>query len=277
MSLAAETVRRAPRGSDGPAQHPPTIELCHRHRSRSPQHHPGPRRSPPSLLHPQLGAAEDSQQASSQLPDSNHHTPEDLYPLSVSPAQPANGHYAATRDSGAPRGRSSPGGGHEEPTAAARVIQLMPSAIMHPLLLSPGRAGAGGDYRHGRGAMHASPHENERDGHGGKGAWQQHHTLSSSHHHPHQHHHHQLGQSGHPHHPQGHHAHHQEEGRFRNHVIVPVSPPEDQGMPIGRIAGEAGKLMPLQRVTHTHTHTHTLYVLKVKCCYTLLISLLFLS
>ncbi|XP_048124331.1 transcription factor ETV6-like isoform X1 [Alosa alosa] len=233
-----ETVRRAPRGPDGPPQHPPTIELRHRHRSRSPHLHPVPRRSPPSLLHPQMGLAEDSQQASSQLPDSNHHAPEDLYPLSVSPAAPANGHCGPGRDSGAvSRGVSSNsphGGGHEEPSPSPRVIQLMPSAIMHPLLLSPGRAGAGGDYRHGRAAIHAPAHENEREGHGGKGAWHQHHALSASHHpHPHAH---QLAQSGHPHHPHGHHPHHQEEGRFRNHVIVPVSPPEDQGMPIGRIA-----------------------------------------
>lgn len=242
MSLTAETVRRAPRGSDGPHQHPPTIELRHRHRSRSPHLHPASRRSPPppSLLHPQLGSSEDMQQASSQLPDSNHHAPEDLYPLSVSPAAPANGHCGPPRDSGASaRGLSaSPhGGAPDEPTPSARVIQLMPSAIMHPLLLSPGRAGAGGEYRHGRGAIHALAHENERDGHGGKGAWHQQHALSASHH-PHPHHPHQLGQSGHPHHPHGHHPQHQDEGRFRNHVIVPVSPPEDQGMPIGRIAGE---------------------------------------
>ncbi|XP_063073422.1 transcription factor ETV6 isoform X2 [Engraulis encrasicolus] len=268
-----ETVRRAPRSTDGGAQHPPTIELRHRHRSRSP-HHPLQhiRLSPPVLLHPSssssVAASEDpssQQQASSQLPDGNHnHHPhhhhtssDDLYPLSVSPAaQPTNGHCAAppppresvsSRRGPSPRRGASPrnGGGasrdgQDDPAPPPRVIQLMPSAIMHPLLLSPGRAGAGGDYRHARGGvMHAAAvaaaaaaaaahQENERDGggHGGKGAWHHHHTLASSHH-PH----HQLTQGTHP------HGHHQEEGRYRNHhVIVPVSPPEDQGMPIGRIA-----------------------------------------
>ncbi|KAL2103028.1 hypothetical protein ACEWY4_002196 [Coilia grayii] len=250
-----ETVRRAPRGADGPPQHPPTIELRHRHRSRSPHLHV--RLSPPMLLHPQqLGSAEDPQQASSQLPDGNHHAPDDLYPLSVSPtAPPTNGHCAAPpppRNSTPARRVASPaGGGHEDPAHPPRVIQLMPSAIMHPLLLSPGRGGAGADYRHGRGGvMHAAAaaaaaahQESERDGGGGGGhggggggkggGWHHHqqhhhHPLASSH--PH---HHQLSQGGHPHHP---HGHHQDEGRFRNHVIVPVSPPEDQGMPIGRIA-----------------------------------------
>ncbi len=30
----------------------------------------------------------------------------------------------------------------------------------------------------------------------------------------------------------------QEEALYRNHVIMPVSPPEEQQMPIGRIAGK---------------------------------------
>ncbi|XP_059366511.1 transcription factor ETV6-like isoform X2 [Carassius carassius] len=96
-----ETVRRPPRSTDALPLHPPTIELRH----RSPHHPPAPLRS-----------AEDPQQASAQLPDSNHHPPDDVYPLSMSPSA-ANGHCAF----------------QEEPPPP-RVIQLMPSAIMHPLL-----------------------------------------------------------------------------------------------------------------------------------------------
>ncbi|XP_071387761.1 transcription factor ETV6-like [Centroberyx affinis] len=196
-----ETVRRAPRGTESLPQHPPTIEL--RHRSRSP-HHPAPRRSPPEPNHPRPGN-EDPLQASSQLPDSNHHLPDDMYPLSVSPAAP-NGHCAAAREAPCP---GSPGG--QEPVPP-RVIQLMPSAIMHPLLLSPGRSGGGaaGDFRHGRGAPPAQPSlENGREGKV----------------HPH----HQLAL-------QQQHLLQQEEALYRNHVIMPVSPPEEQTMPIGRIA-----------------------------------------
>uniref|UniRef100_A0A672QUE8 Transcription factor ETV6 n=2 Tax=Sinocyclocheilus grahami TaxID=75366 RepID=A0A672QUE8_SINGR len=122
-------------------QNPPTIEL--RHRSRSPHHLPTALRS-----------AEDLQQASSQLPDSNHHLLEDVYPLSVSPGA-ANGHCMLPRDPPRP---ASP---CQEEAAPPRVIQLMPSAIMHPLL-SPGRGHTPGDFRHGRG----TPQENGREGKG---------------------------------------------------------------------------------------------------------------
>uniref|UniRef100_A0A3Q4I7E0 ETS variant transcription factor 6 n=1 Tax=Neolamprologus brichardi TaxID=32507 RepID=A0A3Q4I7E0_NEOBR len=170
-----ETVRRGPRGTEPIPQHPPTIEL--RHRSRSP-HHPAPRRSPTEPNHPRP-ANEDSLQTFSQLPDSNHHLPEEMYPLSVSPAAP-NGRCATPREAPCP---GSPGGQEAGPP---RVIQLMPSAIMNPLLLSPNRSGgaAGMDFRHNRGG-----------------------PLSQ-----------------------------QEEALYRNHVIMPVSPPEEQQMPIGRIA-----------------------------------------
>ncbi|KAF4114982.1 transcription factor ETV6 isoform X1 [Onychostoma macrolepis] len=160
-----ETVRRPPRAADAHSLHPPTIEL--RHRSRSPHH-------PPT----QLRSAEDLQQASAQLPDSNHHLPDDVYPLSVSPSA-ANGHCTL----------------QEEPPPP-RVIQLMPSTIMHPLL-SP-------DFRHGRG----TPQENGREVK-----------------------------------VQAHFAHQtplqlplQDERHYRNHIIMPVSPPEEQATPIGRIA-----------------------------------------
>ncbi|XP_067111004.1 transcription factor ETV6 isoform X1 [Osmerus mordax] len=198
-----ETVRRAPRGTEPLPQHPPTIEL--RHRSRSPLA-PALRRSPPEHAH-QRPTAEDPLQASSQLPDSNHHLPEDLYPLSVSPAAP-NGRCATPREAPCP---GSPGAQDGPPP---RVIQLMPSAIMHPLLLSPGRGGGAGDFRHGRGVPPPQlPHENGREGKG-----LPHHQISLVH----QQQQHNLG--------------HQEE-LFRNHhVIVPISPPEEQAMPIGRIA-----------------------------------------
>uniref|UniRef100_A0A3Q4I7E5 ETS variant transcription factor 6 n=1 Tax=Neolamprologus brichardi TaxID=32507 RepID=A0A3Q4I7E5_NEOBR len=187
-----ETVRRGPRGTEPIPQHPPTIEL--RHRSRSP-HHPAPRRSPTEPNHPRP-ANEDSLQTFSQLPDSNHHLPEEMYPLSVSPAAP-NGRCATPREAPCP---GSPGGQEAGPP---RVIQLMPSAIMNPLLLSPNRSGgaAGMDFRHNRGGpLSQVTLENGREGkvHG---------------------HHHQLA-------------------LYRNHVIMPVSPPEEQQMPIGRIAGK---------------------------------------
>ncbi|KAM6986005.1 transcription factor ETV6 isoform 3-T3 [Aplochiton taeniatus] len=199
-----DTVRRAPRGTEPLPQHPPTIEL--RHRSRSP-HHLTPRPSHPDTNHPRP-TAEDPLHAS-QLPDSNHHLTEDMYPLSVSPAAP-NGRCVTPREApcpGSPRGQDA---------APPRVIQLMPSAIMHPLLLSPGRSGGAGDFRHSRGGAHQQlPHENGREGKS----------------HPQ----HQLAHA-HQHHQQQQQLHHHEEALYRNHVIVPVSPPEEQVMPIGRIA-----------------------------------------
>ncbi|XP_072235213.1 transcription factor ETV6 isoform X2 [Leuresthes tenuis] len=189
-----ETVRRAPRGTEPLPQHPPTIEL--RHRSRSP-HNPPPRRSPPEPSHPR---SEDPLHTFSQLPDSNHHLPEEMYPLSVSPAA-TNGRCATPREAPCP---GSPGGQEAGPP---RVIQLMPSAIMNPLLHSPSRSGAGLDYRHGR----VGPPSQTENGREGKV----------------QLHHHQLA-------PQ--HLMQQDEALYRNHVIMPVSPPEEQQMPIGRIA-----------------------------------------
>ncbi|XP_041709403.1 transcription factor ETV6 isoform X1 [Coregonus clupeaformis] len=198
-----ETVRRTPRGTEPLPQHPPTIEL--RHSSRSPIQ-PTPRLSPLDPNHPRPGA-EDHLQTSSQLPDNNHHLPEDLYTLSVSPVTP-NGRCATPREAPCP---GSPGC---QDAAPHRVIQLMPSAIMHPLLLSPGRGGAAGDFRHGRGGPPLqAPHENGREGKG-------HIQLALAHHQQ-----------------QQHALHQQEEALYRNHhVIMPVSPPEEQAMPIGRIA-----------------------------------------
>ncbi|XP_016431296.1 transcription factor ETV6-like, partial [Sinocyclocheilus rhinocerous] len=155
----SETVRRPPRAADAHSLHPPTIELRH----RSPHHPPAPLRS-----------VEDPQQASAQLPDSNHHLLDDVYPLSVSPSA-ANGHCVLLEE------------------APPRVIQLMPSAIMHPLL-SP-------DFRR-------TPQENGREVKG-----QAHFTHQTPL---------QLPL--------------QEERHYRNHIIMSVSPPEEQATPIGRIA-----------------------------------------
>ncbi|KAK5895589.1 hypothetical protein CgunFtcFv8_009270 [Champsocephalus gunnari] len=138
-----DTVRRPPRGSEPLPQHPPTIEL--RHRARSP-HLQTPRRSPPEP-HPPRTATDDHLQTFSQLPDSNHHPQEEMYPLSVSPAAP-NGRCVTPRDP-CP---GSPGGQEAGPP---RVIQLIPSAIMNPLLLSPSRSGGGG--RHGLQAQPRTP------------------------------------------------------------------------------------------------------------------------
>ncbi|XP_076008720.1 transcription factor ETV6 isoform X3 [Genypterus blacodes] len=199
-----ETVRRAPRGTESLPQHPPTIEL--RHRSRSPHHHV-PRQSPPEPNHPRAGN-EDPLMASSQLPDSNHILPEDMYPLSVSPAAP-NGRCTTPREAPCP---GSPGGQEAGPP---RVIQLMPSAIMNPLLLSPSRSGGGAamDFRHTRGGLPSQPTlENGREG-----------KLLGHHHHM------PLAQQQ--------QLLKQEEALYRNHhVIMPVSPPEELAMPIGRIA-----------------------------------------
>ncbi|KAG9331244.1 hypothetical protein JZ751_019719 [Albula glossodonta] len=179
-----ETVRRTPRGTEPLPLHTPTIEL--RHRPRSP--HVPARHSP----HPELHLLrEDPPQVASQLPDSNHHS-EEHYPLSVSPAERGNGRCATPLE--------VPRTGSPCPPEGPRVIQLMPSAIMHPLVLNP-RGGAV-EFRHSR-----MPFENGRETKGP--------SLNLA---PHQ----------------------REELLYRNHVMMPVSPPEDPALPMGRIAGKRG-------------------------------------
>ncbi|TNM91421.1 transcription factor ETV6-like isoform X1 [Takifugu flavidus] len=198
-----ETVRRPPRGAEPLPQHPPTIEL--RHRSRSP-HLSATKRSPPERSHAR--PASEDHQTFSQLPDSNHHLHEDMYPLSVSPAAP-NGRCSTPREAPCPGSPGAPDAG------PPRIIQLMPSTIMNPLLLSPSRntGGASMDFRHSRGGTASQVVlENGREGsvHGHQHALplaQQHHLLQQH-----------------------------EEPLYRNHVIMPVSPPEEQQIPIGRIA-----------------------------------------
>lgn len=204
--LTPETVRRPPRGAEPLPQHPPTIEL--RHRSRSP-HHPAAKRSPPEPSHAR--PASEDPQTFSQLPDSNHHLHEDMYPLSVSPAAP-NGRCSTPREAPCPGSPGAPDAG------PPRIIQLMPSTIMNPLLLSPSRStgGASMDFRHSRGGTASQVVlENGRE--------------AKLHSHQHQL---PLAQQ-----QQQHLLQQQEEALYRNHVIMPVSPPEEQQIPIGRIAG----------------------------------------
>ncbi|KAG7252310.1 hypothetical protein CRUP_022272 [Coryphaenoides rupestris] len=204
-----ETVRRAPRGTDSAPQHPPTIEL--RHRSRSPHLHPHPHPAARAEAGHARPAPEDPHLSSSQLPDSNHHLPDDMYPLALSPPPPPGG--------AAPNGRCATPA--SPPAPPPRVIQLMPSAIMHPLLLSPGRGG-GGVGGGGGGATRELRHS-----HGGagleNGKLHPHHALSLAQQHQHQQQQQQQQQQ-------------HEEALYRNHVIMPVSPPEEPAMPIGRIA-----------------------------------------
>lgn len=207
--LTPETVRRPPRNSEPLPQHLPTIEL--RHRSRSP-HHSSSKRSPQEPAHQPRPGSGDPLQALSQLPDSNHHLPEEMYPLSVSPAAP-NGRCSTPREAACP---GSPVGLETGPPC---IIQHMSSAIMNPLLLSPSRGGgvtaavSAMDFRHSRGSAAASHVvlENGRDGK----------ILG-----------HQLALT-----QQQQQQLLQEEALYRNHIIMPVSPPEEQQMPIGRIAG----------------------------------------
>lgn len=130
-----------------------------------------------------------------------------MYPLSVSPAAP-NGHCVLPRDAARPASPCA------EEATPPRVIQLMPSAIMHPLLLSPGRGPTPGDFRHSRG----TPQENGREG---KGQQQ-----SAVHYAPHG-----LNLAAHQ-------LPLQDERHYRNQIIMPVSPPEEQATPMGRIAGQ---------------------------------------
>ncbi|KAM9772616.1 transcription factor ETV6 isoform X2 [Syngnathus typhle] len=195
-----ETVRRAPCATEPVPQHPPTIEL--RHRSRSPHHPPPPRQSPPAPNHQQ---AEDHMQAFSQLPDSNHHLPEDTYPLPVSPGAP-NGRCATPKEAPC---LGSPGGQEVGPP---RVIQLMPSTIMNPLFPNTSRSGGTAlDFRHSRGGGHM---ENGREA-----KVERTHPITPAHQPV----------------PQQHLLQYRDDGLYRN-FLMPVSPPEDQQMPIGRIA-----------------------------------------
>lgn len=109
---------------------PPTIELLHRPRSPmttnhrpSPDPEQRPLRSPLDNMIRRLSPAERAQ--GPRLHQENNH--QESYPLSVSPME--NNHCPPSSES------------HQKPSSprqeSTRVIQLMPSPIMHPLILNP--------------------------------------------------------------------------------------------------------------------------------------------
>ncbi|KAL0612529.1 LOW QUALITY PROTEIN: Transcription factor ETV6 [Plecturocebus cupreus] len=124
-------VQRTPRPSVENVHHnPPTIELLHRSRSPittnhrpSPDPEQRPLRSPLDNMIRRLSPAERAQ--GPRLHQDNNH--QESYPLSVSPME--NNHCPASSES-----HPKPSSPRQEST---RVIQLMPSPIMHPLILNP--------------------------------------------------------------------------------------------------------------------------------------------
>ncbi|XP_042557471.1 transcription factor ETV6-like isoform X2 [Dipodomys merriami] len=122
-------VQRTPRPTVESLHHnPPTIELLHRspittnHRP-SPDPEPRPLRSPLDNMLRRLSPAERA--PGPRLQQDNHH--QEAYPLSVSPAD--SNHRSPPSEALAKPGSPRP--------ENARVIQLMPSPIMHPLILNP--------------------------------------------------------------------------------------------------------------------------------------------
>ncbi|XP_008835851.1 transcription factor ETV6 isoform X1 [Nannospalax galili] len=124
-------VQRTPRPSMESMHHnPPTIELLHRPRSPittnhrpSPDPEQRPLRSPLDNMIRHLSPAERAQ--GPRLQQENNH--QESYPLSVSPME--NNHCPPPSES-----HPKPSSPRQEST---RVIQLMPSPIMHPLILNP--------------------------------------------------------------------------------------------------------------------------------------------
>ncbi|EHA99054.1 Transcription factor ETV6 [Heterocephalus glaber] len=124
-------VQRTPRPAVDTAHHnPPTIELLHRPRSPittnhrpSPDPEQRPLRSPLDNMIRRLSPAERAQ--GPRLHQENNH--QESYPLSVSPME--NNHCPPSSEP-----HPKPSSPRQEST---RVIQLMPSPIMHPLILNP--------------------------------------------------------------------------------------------------------------------------------------------
>eukprot|EP00073_Rattus_norvegicus_P045998 XP_017448146.1 PREDICTED: transcription factor ETV6 isoform X1 [Rattus norvegicus] len=125
-------VQRTPRTPAESLHHnPPTIELLHRPRSPiTTNHRPSPDpeqqrplRSPLDNMIRRLSPAERAQ--GPRLQQENNH--QESYPLSVSPME--NNHCPPSSES-----NPKPSSPWQEST---RVIQLMPSPIMHPLILNP--------------------------------------------------------------------------------------------------------------------------------------------
>ncbi|KAM9313374.1 transcription factor ETV6-like [Gastrophryne carolinensis] len=163
--------------------HTPTIEL--RHRSLSPlstNHHPSPDPEPRPIRSPletTLRRPSPAERNYRLQSETNHHNQD--YPLSVSPAEANNCPNDTLVKPGSPR--------QENP----RVIQLMPSPIMHPLLLNARHTV---EFKQPRLAGDDCP---PREGK----------PMNLS---------------------------HREDLAYMNHVMVSMSPPEEQGIPIGRIA-----------------------------------------
>lgn len=162
----------------------PTIELLHR--SRSPitnNHRPSPDSDQRPLKSPMDNAIRHFSPAD-RVPGARYHQEnnhQESYPLSVSPIE--NNHCPPP-----PEVLQKPNSPRQENT---RVIQLMPSPIMHPLILNPRHT----DFK---------PPRLSEDG--------LHRDIKP------------INLS------------HREELAYMNHIMVSVSPHEDHGMPIGRIA-----------------------------------------
>ncbi|XP_029455650.1 transcription factor ETV6 isoform X2 [Rhinatrema bivittatum] len=114
-------------------QNPPTIELLHRSRSPittnhrpSPDPETRPLRSPMDNTIRRLSPADRLQGNRLHL-ENNHHHAQESYPLSVSPIE--NNHCPP------PEVLPKPSSPRQQENH--RVIQLMPSPIMHPLILNP--------------------------------------------------------------------------------------------------------------------------------------------
>uniref|UniRef100_A0A8C5PL86 Transcription factor ETV6 n=1 Tax=Leptobrachium leishanense TaxID=445787 RepID=A0A8C5PL86_9ANUR len=169
--------------SDMPQQNTPTIELLHRSRSPlSSNHHPSPDPEPRPLRSPldtNIRRPSPAERLHRLQNEPNHHA-QDPYPLSVSPAEANHCPVEPLNKPSSPRPDNT------------RVIQLMPSPIMHPLLLNQRHAV---EFKQPR----LSGDDGQREGK----------PMNLS---------------------------HREEMAYMNHIMVSVSPPEEQVMPMGRIA-----------------------------------------
>ncbi|XP_039625413.1 transcription factor ETV6 isoform X1 [Polypterus senegalus] len=183
-----DTIRLSSRVSENIHHTPPTIELRHRprtptvnNRASSPDtdHHVqrSPVQSAPCRLSPEVGPP------GHPHPENNQNcTSDELFHLSVSPVE-NNNNQCGTPSDGQGCGSPYP----DNP----RVIQLMPSPIMHPMIINS---------RH---PLEFKPRVSE-NGHVRDGK-----PMNLS---------------------------HREELLYMNHTMVPVSPPEEHCLPIGRIA-----------------------------------------
>ncbi|XP_064417720.1 transcription factor ETV6 isoform X6 [Latimeria chalumnae] len=192
-----DTVHRTSRASSENLHHnPPTIELVHPSRSPVTVNHrpsPDPERCPlrsplENTLHQPLQnhhhSPADRAHGTRPSHDSNHHSSssDEPYQLAVSPVE--NNHCLPASEVL----HRPPSPRQDNP----RVIQLMPSPIMHPLILNPRHSL---EFKQPR-LSEEGPHRDVK-------------PMNLS---------------------------HREEMSFRSHIPIPVSPPEEHGLPIGRIA-----------------------------------------